>query len=90
MEVAMDQNEPKKRGRPRNEPFKLDRTRIHFMGYVADMTQRRDNWTLYIVEENQKEDAQKVSFVKVTKQEAKDEAIARIKEFVEKKKNPAG
>jgi hypothetical protein len=88
MEAVMDQNEPKKRGRPRNEPFKLDRSRIHFIGYVADMTQRGNNWTVYIFEENQKEDAPRASFVKFTEQEAKDEAMARIKEFVEKKKNP--
>jgi hypothetical protein len=84
----VEPTEPKKRGRPRNPTPQFDRKRIKFLGFVADLTQRRDNWTVYIFEESQKEDAPKESFVKYTEAEARDEAMNRIRALVDKKKNP--
>lgn len=85
----MEPNEPKKRGRPRNQPYELDRKQMKFLGHTANLTKMRDNWHVNIFEDGQKEDQPKFTFVKYTEQEAKDEAMKRIRELVAKKNNPA-
>jgi len=40
----MEPNEPKKRGRPRNQRYELDRKEMKFMGHTIDLTKMMDNW----------------------------------------------
>jgi len=71
----MEPNEPKKRGRPRNQRYELDRKEMKFMGHTIDLTKMMDNWHVNIFADGQQEDELKFAFVKFSEQEAKVEAM---------------